>query len=78
MKATQHGLTFLPLVNSDHVRHPRINGDSAVFELVSAYGGVGLSLGVPYVSSPTLFHMDALTMNTPGWLLLLGRAAPTF
>jgi Trk-type K+ transport system membrane component len=27
-----------------------VNGTPVVFELVSAYGGVGLSLGVPYVS----------------------------
>ena len=39
---------------------------SVVFELVSAYGGVGLSLGVPYVGSPILFLMDPLTMNSPG------------
>jgi len=27
-----------------------------VFELVSAYGGVGLSLGLPYVSSSLQLH----------------------
>lgn len=46
----QHGLIFSISVNPDLLRPFRVN-NSVVFELVSAYGGVGLSLGVPYVSS---------------------------
>ncbi|SRR6266852_3817895 len=33
---------------------------SVVFELVSAYGGVGLSLGVPYVSSSASILTEAI------------------
>ena len=77
-KAMQHGLTFLTSVSRYHVRSSRVDG-TVVFELVSAYGGVGLSLGVPYVSSPISLLMDPppLMMNT-GQLLLLWCISPTF
>ena len=56
MQKTQHGSTFLTLVC--RYRFPILRSltkTASVFELVSAYGGVGMSLGVPYVSTSTSF-----------------------
>ena len=61
------------------VKDPRshLDAGSLVFEIISAYSGVGMSLGVPYVS-PVL-HSGHFTDNIPtGELLLLRRLHASF
>lgn len=46
-----------------------------IFELVSAFGGIGLSLGVPYVSSRFLLAFESDTKVIAGQLFVLGWTA---
>ena len=50
---------------------------STVFELVSAYGTVGLSLGLPSVSSHCVMEVPIILTSSPLGELLPLRRAPS-
>lgn len=75
-----HGLIFLQLVRSCQVftSFTLIDCFIQVFELTSAYGTVGLSLGLPNASLVSFSSNNALQVFCTGQLFIFRSFTPSF